>query len=110
VGHIIEVYKSTARVELFSAPGASYQALLRGILPVAVEGQGGASMRAEMPAGTQVAVGDTVQFPGILGGVAAQVSAVSAPAGESVVVIYMHLPANPIELQYVEVLKHYDAN
>src|SRR3989338_1282501 len=105
VGRVVEVYERTARVELFSAPGATYQALLRGTLPLAVEGQGGGSMRAEMPAGTQVAVGDTVQFPGIAGGVAATVSAIDARTGEAFVVLYMHLPANPAELQYVEVWK-----
>ena len=62
-------------------------------------------MRAEMPAGTPVAVGDAVQFPGLLGGIAAEVSAIDAKAGESVVVLYMHLPANPAELRYVEVWK-----
>lgn len=105
IGRVVEVQQHTARVELFSAPGASYQALLRGTLPVAVEGQGSGSMRAEMPAGTQVSVGDVVQFPGIGGGVAATISAIDARAGESFVVLYMHLPANPAELQYVEVWK-----
>lgn len=105
IGRVVEVYERTARVELFSAPGASYQALLRGTLPVAVEGQGGGSMRAEMPAGTQAQVGDTVQFPGLFGGVAAQISAIDARPGESVVVLYMHLPANPAELSQVEVWK-----
>jgi len=105
IGRVSEVYEAQARVELFSAPGATYQALLLGTVPVAVEGQGGGSMHAQVPAGTQVATGDTVEFPGLAGGIAAAVSAVDAKMGESFISIYMTLPANPSELKYVEVLK-----
>ena len=105
IGHISEVYATTARVELFSAPGVSYQAVLNGTLPVAVEGQGGGSLRASVPTGTQVAVGDTVSFPGLLGGIVAKVSAIEAKAGESFIVMYMRLPANPADLRFVEVLQ-----
>lgn len=105
VGVVREVYASSARVELFSTPGASYQATLNGTLPVAVEGQGGGSMSAAVPAGTDVAVGDTVAFPGLYGGVVAAVSAVDAKEGESFIVIYMHLPVNPADLARVEIQK-----
>jgi cell shape-determining protein MreC len=104
IGRVSEVYAGSARVELFSAPGVSYQALLNGTLPLAVEGQGGGSLRAEVPAGTPVAVGDTVSFPGLLGGILAKVSAIEAKTGESFIIIYLRLPANPEDLQYVEVL------
>lgn len=104
VGRVSEVYAATSRVELFSAPGVSYQALLNGAVPVAVEGQGGGSLQALVPAGTQVAVGDAVSFPGLMGGIAARVSALEARPGESFIVIYMRLPANPADLRYVEVL------
>lgn len=105
VGRVTEVYATTARVELFSAPGASYQGVLEGTLPVAVEGQGSGSLRAEVPAGTQVQTGDVVSLPGLLGGVTAVVSATEAKAGESFIVIYMRLPANPQDLQRVEILR-----
>ncbi len=105
VGHVSEVYATTARVELFSAPGVSYQAVLNGTIPVAVEGQGGGSLQASVPAGTTVAVGDTVSFPGLMGGIVSHVSAVEAKAGESFIVIYMRLPANPANLRFVEVLR-----
>lgn len=105
IGKIIEVYAKSARVELLSAPGASYQALLGGALPLAVEGQGGGSMLALVPRGTPVEVGDTVSFPGVFGGVAASVSAIDEREGESFVSIYMHLPVNPAHLRFVEVSK-----
>ncbi|HEV7449404.1 MAG TPA: hypothetical protein VGP13_02605, partial [Candidatus Paceibacterota bacterium] len=99
------VYSNQSRVELFSAPGQSYQAILNGTLPVAVEGQGGGSLQALVPASTAVAVGDTVSFPGIFGGIVAQVSAVDAKAGDSFIVVYMRLPVNPADLRFVEVIK-----
>lgn len=105
IGRVSEVYDTTARVELFSAPGVTYQATLNGTLPVAVEGQGGGSLRAEVPAGTQVAAGDTVSFPGLMGGVTAKVVATEARPGESFIVIYMALPANPASLRFVEILQ-----
>jgi cell shape-determining protein MreC len=105
IGRVSEVYDTSARVELFSAPGVSYQALLNGVLPIAVEGQGGGSLRAEVPAGTQVKAGDTVAFPGLLGGIVSLVSATEDKAGESFIVIYLRLPANPADLRFVEVLR-----
>lgn len=105
IGRVSEVYGTTARVELFSAPGTSYQALLNGTLPIAVEGQGGGSLRAEVPAGTQVAAGDTVAFPGLMGGIVSLVSATEAKEGESFIVVYMRLPTNPQDLRFVEVLR-----
>lgn len=105
IGRVSEVYATTARVELFSAPGASYQAVLNGTLPIAVEGQGGGSLRAEVPAGTQVKAGDTVSFPGLMGGIVALVSATEAKEGESFILVYMRLPANSADLEAVEVLQ-----
>jgi cell shape-determining protein MreC len=104
IGSISEVYANQSRVELVSTPGASYQALLNGTVPVAVEGQGGGSMSAQVPAGTPARVGDSVAFPGLAGGIVAQVSAVSAAEGESFTTVYMQLPVNPADLSRVEVL------
>lgn len=103
VGSVAEVHADTARVELFSAPGRTYQALLRGTVPLAVEGQGGDSMVAQAPTGTQVAVGDEVLIPGVAGGLAATVTAVDRQAAESFIVIYMRLPGSPTALRFVEV-------
>ncbi len=104
IGRVSEVYAASSRVELFSSPGASYQATLNGTLPLAVEGQGGGSMRAEVPAGTPVKVGDTVQFPGLMGGIVSTVSAIEAKAGESFIIVYLRLPINPADLRFVEIL------
>jgi cell shape-determining protein MreC len=104
IGEVDAVYGDTSRAVLYSAPGRSYQALLTtqsAAVPVAVEGQGAGSMQAQVPQGTEAAVGDDIVFPGVAGGLAARVSAVSAPAGESFKTLYLRLPVNIFELRYV---------
>jgi len=108
IGTVDAVYDNSARVALYSAPGVSYQALLLtrdATLPVAVDGQGAGSMQAQVPAGTNVAVGDSITFPGVAGGLAAKVSAVSTPDGESFKTVYMRLPVNPFELRFIYIEK-----
>ena len=114
IGRVAQVYKTTARVILFSAPGQTYSALLsiqNGALsvPVEVKGQGAGSLEAQVPAKTPVAVGDSVVFPGIVGGFSSIVSYVDTKDGESFKTLYMHLPVNPLALRYVEVWRQKDA-
>lgn len=104
IGRVVEVHAQTARVVLFSSPGESHDALLRGEVPVAVAGQGGGSFVAEVPAGTQVLVGDSILFPGIAPGYSGTVSFVERRSGESFVTLYLHLPFDPFALRFVEVL------
>ena len=107
IGRVSQVYEGTARVVLFSAPGETHEALLSlqngDIMPIVLEGQGGGSFFAKVPAGTLAAVGDAVVIPGITSGLFAAVSAIEAPEGESFKTLHFHLPANPFALQYVEV-------
>ncbi len=105
VGTITDLYTHTARVTLYSAPGEKYDGLLRGSIPIAVEGQGGGSLRAQLPSGTDVASGDTVSLPGVAGGVAATVSRVERGESESFTTVYLTLPANMWSLRFVEVWK-----
>ena len=106
IGSIRDATAHTAQVQLLSSPGAQYQGLLTGqgtSVPVSLEGQGGGSLSTQVPAGTPVMVGDAVQIPGIAEGIEGSVSAVSAKPGESFITLYLQLPANPSQLQYVEV-------
>ncbi|MBX4192405.1 hypothetical protein KW798_02870 [Candidatus Parcubacteria bacterium] len=104
IGSVTESYDSTSKVTLFSAPGASYQGIIAGKIPISVEGQGGGSLKGEVPVGTHVVIGDPILFPGIAGGLTAQVSYVDHES-ESFQTVYMHIAANPFELLYVEVWK-----
>ncbi len=107
IGEVEQVFGSTSRVILFSAPGQRYQALLMGdadkSTPLSVEGQGAGSLSAQVPAGTRVREGDLVVFPAVFGGLLARVSHVEAEEGESFITIYMRLPVDLFALRYVEV-------
>ncbi len=109
IGSVDAVYPTTARVVLFSAPTEVYQALLtetaaHAAVPLTVEGQGGGSMIAQVPAHTVVTEGDAVVFPGIADGLTAFVSQVDSEEGSSFETLYLRLPTNPLQLRFVEVL------
>lgn len=106
IGQVTEVYRTTARATLLSAPGASREAILHGsgvATPVVLEGQGGGAFMAQVPQGVVVMPGDSVTFPSLMPVFVAQVAAVEAPAGASFQTVYLQLPVNPLLLQYVEV-------
>ncbi len=105
IGTVSEVYARAARVTLYSAPGQKYDALLRGSVPLAIEGQGGGSLQARLPAGTAVSVGDAALLPGIAGGISAHVSRIERGDGESFVTLYFSLPVDMFSLRFVEVWK-----
>lgn len=109
IGTVTELYASAARVTLFSSPGEKYDALLQlqggGSLPVAIEGQGGGSLRAQVPAGVSVVPGDFAVLPGIWGGLTARVTHVEGAESESFSAVYFSLPVNPSSVRFVEVLQ-----
>jgi len=106
VGKVSHVYPHAARVVLLSAPGESYDALLKtqdGTVPLTVAGMGGGSLSGDVPSGTVVRVGDTVLFPGIEPSFAATVVSVTPTKSGSFLTLSMSLPVNLFGLQYVEV-------
>lgn len=111
IGSVAYVYAHTSRVVLFSAPGETYDVMVRpsislgtsGSIPVQMEGQGAGSLRGQVPAGTSVSVGDSLIFPGIASGFAGKVSHVDAPEGNSFITLYAHLPVDPLSLRFVEI-------
>ncbi len=103
VGTVSDVYQSTSRVVLFSAPGQSYQAQLEGGVPLTLSGQGAGSMQGEVPAGTVVSTGQAVLLPGIALAFTGTVSYIHQESGASFITVYVQLPADVFSLQYVEV-------
>jgi len=106
IGTIAEVYDTTSRVILFSAPGITHAGLLQGGTPVSVQGQGGGSLVAEIPTGENVSVGDEVTFPALGTRFSARVVATEIKEGASFTTVYMALPVSMFSLRYVEVLKN----
>jgi cell shape-determining protein MreC len=108
LGTIKEVYATSARVVLYSAPGQSYSALLvntaaTSSLALSVVGQGSGSLTAEVPAAAAVSVGDHVLFPSITPELIAKVVFIDDHASASFKTIYMQLPINMNALRFVEV-------
>ncbi len=109
IGTVSQVYSTTARVELFSAPGETHDGLLStsidNSVPIILEGQGAGSLMARVPVGVAVAVGDAVVLPGVATGLFGAVSHIEMKTGESFKTIFVHLPVNLFSIRYVEVLK-----
>lgn len=108
IGTVGEVYAHTSRVILFSAPGQTYDVLLRlasttQIVPVSMQGQGSGSFTGQVPAGTQVKAGDSLVFPGIASSLAGSVSSVVFDPKQSFATIYARLPIDLLSLQFVEI-------
>ncbi len=109
IGQITDVYATTARVTLFSSAGNTYQGLLRGTIPVTVEGEGAGALSAKIPAGIPVSVGDPIRFPDIAANVSEVVAHIDAPQNDSTKTLYLRLPANVFTLPFVEILPSYGA-
>lgn len=103
IGKISQVYDTASRVVLFSAPGQTYQAQLRGTIPLTMSGQGAGSFSGELPVGIDVRAGDPVLLPGIAPEYAGAVSGVAHHDGESFQTVYISLPANALSLHFVHV-------
>ncbi|MDO8548465.1 MAG: rod shape-determining protein MreC [bacterium] len=109
IGTVSDVYTSTSRVTLFSAPGVTYNALVLlsaeagKSIPISLVGEGAGSMSAQVPSATAVSEGDTVVVPGISTAFAGVVAHIERPAGESFETLYVHLPVDLFSLQFVEV-------
>lgn len=117
IGTVGDVQTHTSRVVLFSAPGQTYDVLLRlanpadgGVnttqtVPVVMQGQGSGSFVGQVPAGTAVKVGDPLVFPGIASAFAGSVSHVDYDPRQSFETLYAHLPVDILALQFVEIEK-----
>lgn len=107
IGEVEQVYPTTARVVLFSAPGWSHEALLylrsNQTAPLTLEGQGAGAFIARVPVGTHASLGDAIVLPGVSGGFFAAVSAIEATEGEPFEILHLHVPVSPFALRYVEV-------
>ncbi len=103
VGTVSEVYDTTSKVTLFSAPGESYQATLQKGTPISLSGDGAGSMSGEVPSNTSVKEGDAVLLPETLHAFAGSVSYVKQESGASFITVYVQLPVNVFTLQFVQV-------
>lgn len=112
IGEITDVYTSTSRVSLFSAPGRRYdaqaapQASNGTVIPLTLEGQGAGSFSGQVPAGSAVALGDPVVIPGLGTSFVGSVTHIDAPDGSSFETLFVQMPVTIFSLQYVQVQTH----
>jgi len=103
LGKVEEVWSKGSLVRLYSSPGVSISGFLRGTIPIEVKGQGGGSLRAEVPYDAKAVEGDTVSLPSIEPNIAFVVDYVEPGRGDSAAAAYLRLPVSPFELKFVEV-------
>lgn len=109
IGEVSEVQNSTARVTLLSAPGHDYDAQILPkaapgtALPLPLTGQGGGSLVGQVPAGSNVSVGDPIVVPGVEGAYVGSVSHIDQQSGASFESLYALLPVDLFALQFVEI-------
>jgi cell shape-determining protein MreC len=112
IGEITNVYPTTSRVSLFSAPGRTYDAQVSSkgaigvVTPISLQGQGAGSLSGEVPAGSNAAVGDSVVVPGLGNYFVGQISHIDAPSGSSFETLYVQMPVDIFSLKYVQVQTH----
>lgn len=106
IGKVTEVFEHSSRVTLFSSSGQSYDGFLRGVVPVKVEGQGGGSLKMQIPYDAKVIEGDPVTLPGIESNTASVVEHVEPGQGDSAVTAYLRLPVSIFELKQVDVWRN----
>jgi cell shape-determining protein MreC len=101
IGEIQDVASHSARVTLFSSSGEVKQGLLNGKIPVTLYGDGEGALSTHVPANTAVLPGDSITLQNIAAGVEAIVVSVHSQEADSFKDVYLQLPANISELQYV---------
>ncbi len=111
IGEVSDVYTTTARVSLFSAPGRTYDAQVAPtatpgvVLPVSLQGQGAGSFTGEVPTGSEIVVGDSVVVPGLGNFFLGAVTHIELPQGSSFETLHVQLSVNIFTLQYVEIAR-----
>lgn len=109
IGEVTDAYAAVSRVSLFSAPGRTYEAQVAPasaagkVIPLTLKGQGAGSFSGEVPAGSQVVVGDPIVLPGLGSAFMGTVSHVDAPSGSSFETVFVQMPVSIFSLHYVQI-------
>ena len=105
LGEVVEVYRSTSKVSLFSTPGRSVDVLIgpEGIAATA-EGQGEGNFKVTLPRGVEIEEGNEVVLPNISPKVFGVVGKITGSDADPFQTILFKNPVNLQELNWVEVL------
>lgn len=102
LGVISEIYESSAKVRLFSAPGESTAAILeRHNVPVTLEGAGGGNFRIVVARETEVEPGDRILSADVFSHLLAIVGDISMEPTDSFKEVRAKGPANIFNIHYL---------
>lgn len=106
IGEVEEVYGTTAKVLLYSAPGMATSALVGSAsVPVEALGKGGGNFEARLPRDVPIAVGDSVVLPGLDKHLLGVIATIDARSSDAFQTLSWNTPQNVFELDRVEVLR-----
>jgi rod shape-determining protein MreC len=104
LGDIVEVYRNTAKVDLFSSPGRVFPVLVGpSALQVEAEGRGGGNFRVILPTEVGVEKGDPVRFAQSKSNVVGVIEDIEVDSSDSLQEIRFKMPLSISEISYVEV-------
>lgn len=94
VGEVTRVWGNTALVSLYSTPETQLSVHIgaTSTIPATAIGIGGGNLRAILPRGVAIAVGDLVSIPALSPSYAGVVDAIDRPEGSSLEAVYIRLP------------------
>ena len=107
IGKIVEVYKDTAKVLLYSAPGEQIDVFVGagGVAATAI-GRGGGSFEIRLPRGVEVSEGDAVYLPGANRKILGYVAYVEMKPSDPFKTVIVRGPVNIFTVKEVEVIKN----
>ncbi len=98
VGEVTRVWGDSALVSLYSTPNTQLSVTIStSSIPTVLTGQGGGNLRAILPRGTTIKVGDLVSIPALDPAYAGTVDAIDRPEGSSLEAVYVRLPFDIIK-------------
>lgn len=104
VGEVVEVFRQTALVSLYSSSGYEIDGFVGPTsTPVTFRGIGDGKFRATVPRGAEVAVGDPIVLPSLNTELAGVISGVDIVEGSSLATIHAVLPFNLHHARFVYV-------
>ncbi len=105
IGYVSEVYVNTSKVVLYSSPGEKINVLIgKDAIEKEADGLGGGNFSVEMPAGSNIAVGDSIVMPSISANIFGTVDQVQFKQSDSLETVLFKNPVNISELKWVEVI------
>lgn len=106
IGEVREVYKSTSKAVLFSSPGEQTEARLKpASIDITMNGQGGGTLKSQVPKATEVNKGDHVILPGIETNIFGTVEGIKQKTTDPYKFLFISNPVNIFESSWVKVLK-----